>query len=359
MPQAPDHEGPVGAVPEPAQDHHRHQVDVGADGPAAVPAERDVEIVAQPVRQRDVPASPELGDGPADIGEAEVLQEVEAHHLPQADRHVRVAGEVEVELEHVRDRPRPGERHPHLAAVAEGQVGQGRDRVRQQHLLAQPDQESRHAVGEHLGGMGAVAELILQVLVAQDRPGDELREEGDEGGEVDELRVGARVPAPDVDEVAERLEDVERDADGQDQPPVDAQGRHVGAEQRGEAVHEEVEVLEDAQDAQAARHADPEPDLAARVVAMGIDLLSDQVGEGGGQEQQAEEVDPPPCVEQVGPGQDRVGPEAVRRQVVGRQEERQEQEEEGLGREHHGSALAHLGTVERGQEGRRHAVEVE
>ncbi len=40
----------------------------------------------------------------------------------------------------------------------------------------------------------------------------------------------------DVDEVADRLKDVKRDADWQDQPPVDAKPGNIGAEQRRDAV---------------------------------------------------------------------------------------------------------------------------
>ena len=59
---APDDERPAGAVPEPADEHRQHQVAVREERPAAVAAERDVEVVAQPARERHVPAPPEVGD---------------------------------------------------------------------------------------------------------------------------------------------------------------------------------------------------------------------------------------------------------------------------------------------------------
>ena len=48
VPGAPGRERPVGAVPEAAEDHRGHQVEAPARGRAAVAAERDVEVVAQP-----------------------------------------------------------------------------------------------------------------------------------------------------------------------------------------------------------------------------------------------------------------------------------------------------------------------
>ncbi len=51
--------------------------------------------------------------------------------------------------------------------------------------------------------------------VADDGPGDELREHGHIGGKVDEVPLGRHVAAVDVDDVAEDLKGIKADADGQ------------------------------------------------------------------------------------------------------------------------------------------------
>ena len=56
------HEVPRGAVPQPAEHHRDHQVHVGATPALAAAAERDVQVVAEPPRQRHVPPTPELLD---------------------------------------------------------------------------------------------------------------------------------------------------------------------------------------------------------------------------------------------------------------------------------------------------------
>src|SRR3546814_7245499 len=68
----------------------------------------DVEIVAQPTRQAHVPAPPELGDALADVRLVEVLDKAEAHHQAEADRHVAIAGEIEIQLYGIRERAEPG-----------------------------------------------------------------------------------------------------------------------------------------------------------------------------------------------------------------------------------------------------------
>ena len=75
----PGDEVPGGAVPEAAERHGQHQVDVGPHPALAVAAERDVEVVAQEARQRHVPAAPEVAEAGGAVGAVEVLREDEAH----------------------------------------------------------------------------------------------------------------------------------------------------------------------------------------------------------------------------------------------------------------------------------------
>ena len=69
--------------------------------PSAVAAERDVEVVAQPARQRHVPAPPEVLERQRPVGGVEVLREADAEQQRAADGDVGVAGEVGVDLDGV------------------------------------------------------------------------------------------------------------------------------------------------------------------------------------------------------------------------------------------------------------------
>src|SRR5208282_1513514 len=77
----PDQKGPADAVaqagmPESADQEHDHDVDGAAQRSGAAAAERDVEIVAKPMGERDVPAAtPEFGRAARQIRPAEVLHE--------------------------------------------------------------------------------------------------------------------------------------------------------------------------------------------------------------------------------------------------------------------------------------------
>src|SRR5690242_19994913 len=64
----------------------------------AVAAERYVEIVAQPRRKRDVPATPEIADVRGEIGPFEIRRKAETEQACAAARDVGVAGEIEINL---------------------------------------------------------------------------------------------------------------------------------------------------------------------------------------------------------------------------------------------------------------------
>ena len=106
----PGDERPVGAMPEPAQEHDQNEIDVGSSLPLAVTTQGNVKIVAQECAQRDVPAPPEVGDALGLVGRVEILQELKTEHPSQADGHVGVTGEIEVNLERVGQCAEPGVR---------------------------------------------------------------------------------------------------------------------------------------------------------------------------------------------------------------------------------------------------------
>ena len=90
-------------MPEPAEQEHHDEITVGLGVAAAVAAERNVKIVAQPRRQRHVPASPEFGDRKRRVGHAEIARECEPKHDAETNRHVGIAGEIKIDLHRVRN----------------------------------------------------------------------------------------------------------------------------------------------------------------------------------------------------------------------------------------------------------------
>ena len=115
--------------------------------PLALPvaAERDVEVVAQPGRERDVPAPPELRRARGAVRTVEVPGQLDAEDAREAERHVGVRAEVEVDLEAEADRAGPRVDEAELRRRREVMVDVARDPVGEQHLLREPEREEQRA----------------------------------------------------------------------------------------------------------------------------------------------------------------------------------------------------------------------
>src|SRR3546814_20116113 len=84
------------AVPQAAEEHREEEVAIGAAHAVAVAAQRDVEVVAQPPRERHVPAAPEVLERQRPGGGVGVLGEPDAEQQRAAAGAVGAAGEIRV-----------------------------------------------------------------------------------------------------------------------------------------------------------------------------------------------------------------------------------------------------------------------
>ena len=83
------------------------------------------------------------------------------------------------------------------------------DRVGNQDLLTQADDEVLDAQTDLARAHGAVAQLAFNVGVAHDRAGDQVREHHHVRGQVHDASLGRNRPTVNLDEVRHQLEDEE------------------------------------------------------------------------------------------------------------------------------------------------------
>ena len=96
---APDNVRPFGAMPDAGQQPNHKNVEVEPPFCShTAAAQRNVDIVAEPTAQRDMPPPPQLRDRTADEGIVKVFQKVKAEHLPQTDGHIRIPWKIKVQL---------------------------------------------------------------------------------------------------------------------------------------------------------------------------------------------------------------------------------------------------------------------
>src|SRR5438874_3734376 len=99
MQRAPDDKRPGRAVPEPADQERQDQVAIKIDAALAQSAERNEDVIEQPVGKGDMPAPPEIAKAYGSIRRIEVRRQLETQQQRRSDSDIRVTGKVAIVLE--------------------------------------------------------------------------------------------------------------------------------------------------------------------------------------------------------------------------------------------------------------------
>ena len=208
-----------------------------------------------------MPLAPELLDGRGRERVVEVLQVGETEHARNADGHIGIGAEVEVDLQQVGERREPRRRRRHVAQLgAEDGIDGHRQHVGDEHLLRQAHDEALKAHRHPFPSDGAVRQLLVDIVVADDGAGDELREKRDVEHHVQQIALRRHIAPVHVDDVGDGLERVERDAHGQ----RDAGDGHGLVDKLAEHTGEPLAVLEDAEAGKGHQNGDARVQLAPR-----------------------------------------------------------------------------------------------
>ena len=160
----------------------------------------------------------------ARYGMVEVLRQLEPEPARRAARDVGVGREVRVDLDREREDAGPEDVERRIATARRPCWRSTPTLSAMTSFLKKPQQIRTKPLARLLGREAARRlDLRQQERRALNRAGDEVREERDEHGDVEQAAARAQLAAIDVDGVAHRLERVERDADRQE----DAQRRLV------------------------------------------------------------------------------------------------------------------------------------
>ena len=288
-------------MPQTRQDPGHQDVEQASGGHSFPAAQRVEDVVANPEREADVPPRPEGRNTGRKVGEVEVESEVVAEQPSCGDGHVRVAGEVAVNLRGPQPDGQITAAHAVFGMACEVFIDELRHTIRDDGLLDKADEEQDKAATNIYPGEIALRDALRkEVLRAHDGPGHQLRKEGNKEREIEDVLRRFELPAVDVDGVAERLECVETDSHRQGdvedihRDVETQQVRHIDGR-----LDEEVEVLEDAQQAQVADKAgSQEPETLPLVVCLD-QLISDDVVEQRREEDQRQKAPVPRGIEDV------------------------------------------------------------
>ena len=183
----------------------------------AAAAQRNVNVIANPRAERDVPPGPEIAEAGGSVGVVEIFGKAHAEHLGEAERDVGVAAEIEENAGGERGEKEPGlgggEGEEILFVEREGD----REVVGEQDFFAEPKGHALGAGGD-IGKFDAAEGLGQgggEILIAFDWAGDERRKINREEREL----LGAadrRMAAGHVDEVVDEFEGKETQGERRD-----------------------------------------------------------------------------------------------------------------------------------------------
>ena len=167
-------------MPQSAKEKNDHEIQASACIRDAVSAERDIQIIPEPAGQGDVPAAPKIPEGLGDVGVIKILKKLEAEHLSQPHGHVRVTGKVEIDLQGVADRPKPGIRRGQLAGRQRENLVCGEcNRVGDEDFFGQSHYKTADSPGKLLQAVLTTGQLRSDGMPPQNGSGNKLREEED------------------------------------------------------------------------------------------------------------------------------------------------------------------------------------
>ena len=98
MHHSPQHESPIGAVPETTDKKYKEHIHIGSDFSFSVTPQRYIYIFGKKAGQCHVPSFPKFSNGTGFIGRIKVLRQVDIHHFSKPHCHITITAEVKINL---------------------------------------------------------------------------------------------------------------------------------------------------------------------------------------------------------------------------------------------------------------------
>lgn len=277
MDEAPHHESPIGPMPKPRDQEDDEGVSNGLPFPNTGPPKWDVQVIAEPRGQGDVPSPPKFSDVTGEIGRFKIRHQANAKEPCGPNGDVAVPTEISINLEGKTN----GAKHQSWSAVilvvVEDVVDKNGTRIRNDDFLEHaPEDEPQSADGKVMMKSALFLHLWQQSARTLDGPSHELRKKTDKGSKVQQGVRRLELPAVNVDGVAQRLESVKADANWQDE--LQGGGMHLdpqGPPGIDPALDEKVGVFEVPQEAEIDGQRDGQPFFCpvrsvVRIVRIGV-----------------------------------------------------------------------------------------
>lgn len=183
MKHAPQHKGPIGSVPDSADQKDHHDIEVCPQFSSPVSAQGDVDICPQEPGEGHMPPVPEIRDGVCFVGGVKILGQFNVEQAADADRHVAVTAEIKKDLEGIGDGDNDSLQRTQSFNGVKAEIDSCGEGICDNHLFEQPqgkDIESLRKVFRIDPAIFRISKLRRHFAVQNDRSCNQLGKEGDE-----------------------------------------------------------------------------------------------------------------------------------------------------------------------------------
>ena len=332
MPQAPDDKGPVCTMPQPRAEKHDQLVPVSLCLALPVAAQWDIQTFPEPSGKGDMPSAPEFLNTGRDVRIVKVFLEVEPKAQAQADGHIAVSAEVEIDLHQIAHRGQPS--RPAVQHRAVGVVDQCYNiaaDIGDQQLLAQAHNKPAQAFCQLLQRISAAMYLICHVLIADDRSCHQLWKQSNVQQYIPEMSaLQAFIPVY-IDHITQPLKGEERDTHRQN----DGRHRDRHARQPVYCLYQKSQILENTQDSQINGHSGIE-----HALSPGDEQTGQIIAEHREQQQQNIPQPAEGIEQQTGCDEPEIFCFPSGQKIIASQHDGQKQKQENYGTKNHFSATS-------------------
>lgn len=285
---APDNIGQAAAVPETADQKREQKIQAVPETSHPAAAKRNVDIIAKPGGEGDVPTAPKFPDGEGKIGVLEVGHKLDAEKSGTADGDVRVAGKVAVDLDGKHHRGDDEDKAHIAVGIVVHFVHHCGENIRNHQFFEIPPGHQFQPVGHVFVVKTALRFQLRQEGVRpSDGAGQKLREEGDKEGVIAEMPLRLTFSPVYVDEIPHRLEEIEGNACGQqDFYRQRLHGQASRVNQGVQSVDHGRAQFEDKKNAHKGQDAAKQTAPFGRFVRRPFQTQGQHIGEHGGKQEQ-------------------------------------------------------------------------
>src|SRR5690554_4113992 len=252
--------------------HHKNDEGVAHLHSQTAPAtaQGNVQVVAEPGAQRNVPAPPKFRHVAREVGEGKVLHQGKAKQACRTNGNVRVAREVPVDVKGKKHRTQKQHTARVVGRSVEKHIGKLGCVVGNHHLFKQAPKNLSQAI-YRLAVLESAPGIKLWQQIAGSLNGacHQLRKKAHEGSKGNKVTRRFQLPLVHINGIAQSLKGIKADAHRQNN--VQGVGTDVSAKKRkglNEVGQKKVVVLKKAQEAQVNPDAGPQQHLPLQQIFL-------------------------------------------------------------------------------------------